>query len=95
MKDLHPEVKISLLHHYLFIWITLMEFSLRSTAKAMERRKINWGSKTLHAHDLSILDDNFSKMNEAKEVLRVQGARRGLKINIKKTKSLRLGVSEW
>ena len=28
------------------------------------------------------------------EVLRVQGARIGLKINIKKTKSLRLGISE-
>ena len=35
-----------------------------------------------------------SKMNELLEVLRVQFARIGLKISIKKTKSLRLGISE-
>jgi hypothetical protein len=34
------------------------------------------------------------KMNELLEVLQVQGARIGLKINVKKTKSLRLGISE-
>ena len=33
-------------------------------------------------------------MNEFLEVLRIQGARIGLKINVKKTKSLRLGISE-
>ena len=33
-------------------------------------------------------------MNEFLEVLRVQGAKIGLKINLKKTKSLRLGISE-
>ena len=33
-------------------------------------------------------------MNELLEVLRVQGARIGLEINVKKTKSLRLGISE-
>ena len=33
-------------------------------------------------------------MNEYLEVLRVQGARIGLTINVKKTKSLRLGISE-
>ena len=33
-------------------------------------------------------------MNELLEVFRVQGARIGLKINVKKTKSLRLGISE-
>ena len=33
-------------------------------------------------------------MNEFLEVLRVQGARIGLKINVKKTKSLRLRISE-
>ena len=33
-------------------------------------------------------------MNEFLEVLRVQGARIGLKVNVKKTKSLRLGISE-
>ena len=33
-------------------------------------------------------------VNEFVEVLRVQGARIGLKINLQKTKSLRLGISE-
>ena len=33
-------------------------------------------------------------MNELLEVLRVQGARIGLKINVKKTKLLRLGILE-
>ena len=33
-------------------------------------------------------------MNELLEVLRVQGARIGLKINVMKTKSLRLGITE-
>ena len=33
-------------------------------------------------------------MNEFLEVLRVQGARIGLQINVKKIKSLRLGISE-
>ena len=36
----------------------------------------------------------MSKINELLEVLRIQGARIGLKINIKKTKSLRLGISQ-
>ena len=36
----------------------------------------------------------MSKMNELSEVLQVQGARISLKINVKKTKSLRLGISE-
>ena len=31
-----------------------------------------------------ILDESLSKMNELLEVLRVQGARLGLKINVKK-----------
>ena len=43
---------------------------------------------------LSILDESVSKINELLEVLRVQGARIGLNINVKKTKSLRLGISE-
>ena len=59
---------------------------------------IKWGGKTLldlyYADDLSILDESVSKMNEVLEVLRVQGAKIGLKINVKKTKSLRLGISE-
>ena len=48
------------------------------------------GWKTLldldYADDLTILDESVSKMNEFLEVLRVQGARIGLKINLKKTK---------
>ena len=47
-----------------------------------------------YADDLSILDESVSKMNELLEVLRVQDSRIGLKINVRKTKSLRLGISE-
>ena len=47
-----------------------------------------------YAGDLSILGQNVSKVNELLEVLRVQGARIGLKINVKNAKSLRLGISE-
>ena len=43
--------------------------------------------------DLSIPNQNVNKMNEP-EVLRVQGARTGFKINVRKTKSLNLGISE-
>ena len=43
---------------------------------------------------LSILDDSENKMNEFLEVLRVHGTRIGSKINVKKNKSLRLGISE-
>ena len=81
-----------------FVWIVLMDFVLRSTGKAMEDHKIKWRWKTLldidYADNLSILDESVSKMNEFLEVLRVQGVRIGLKINVKKTKSLRLGISE-
>ena len=59
-----------------------MDFVLRSTGKAIGDKGIKWG------------DESVSKMNELSEVLRVQGARIGLKINVKKTKSLRLGISE-
>ena len=47
-----------------------------------------------YTHDLSILDESVSKMNELLEVLRVQGAIIGLSINVKKTKSLWQGISE-
>ena len=47
-----------------------------------------------YAGDLSILDESLSKMDEFLEVLWVQGAKIGLKINDKKTKSLRLGIRE-
>ena len=46
-----------------------------------------------YADDLSILNENISKQNEPSEVLQVQYAK-SLKINVKKTKSLRLGISE-
>ena len=60
-----------------------------------EQRKgdhgLKWGGKTLpdldYASDLSILDESVSNMNEFLEVLRVQGARIGLKINVKNTYS--------
>ena len=81
-----------------FIWIILMDFVLRSIGKAIGDHGIKWGGRTLldldYADDLSILDDSVCKMNEFLEVLRVQGAKIGLKINVKKTKSLRLGISE-
>ena len=67
-----------------------MDFVLRSTGKAMGDHGIIWGGKTLldldYADNLSIIDENVSKMNELLEVLRVQDARIGLKINFKKTK---------
>ena len=56
------------------------------------------GSKVLlrldYADDLIILDESVSRMNAFLEVLRFQSARKGLKINVKKTRSLRLGISE-
>ena len=73
-------------------------FVLRSTGKTIGDHGIKWGGKTLldldYADDLSILDESVSKMNEFLEILRVRGARIGLKINVEKTKSLRLGTSE-
>ena len=75
-----------------------MDFVLRSIGKAIVDHKIKWGGKTLldlyYADDLSILVESVSKMNEHLEFLRVKGARIGLKINVKKTKSLWLGLSE-
>ena len=47
-----------------------------------------------YADDLRILDEKVSKMKEFLEVLRVKGTRTDLKINVKKTKSLGLGISE-
>ena len=82
----------------LFIWTILMGFVLRSTGKAMGDYGIKLREKTIlnldYAHDLSILGESLSKMNEFLQVLRVQAARIGLKINVKKTKSLRIGISE-
>jgi hypothetical protein len=81
-----------------FIWIILMDFVLRSTGKVMGDRRIKWGGKSILDLDcadyLSILDESLSKINELLEVLQVHGATIGLKINLKKTKSLMLGISE-
>ena len=72
----------------LFLWMILVDFVLRSTGKAMGDHGNQWGGKTLlsldYADDLSILDESVSNMNELLEVLRVQAARIGLKIIVKK-----------
>jgi hypothetical protein len=69
-----------------------------STGKALGEHKIEWGGKTFlqldYADDLSIVDESLSKMNELLEILRVLGARIGLRINAKKIKLIRLGISE-
>ena len=76
-----------------FISIILMDFVLRSTCKAIGEYKIKWGEKIIlyldYYDDLSILDESVSIINALLEVLRVQGARTGLKINAKKNKPLR------
>ena len=81
-----------------FMWIIFMDFVLRKTGKAMGYHRIKCRGNTFldldYADDLRILDENLRKMNKVLEVLQVQGARIGLKINVKKTKSLRLGISE-
>ena len=73
-----------------------MDLVLRSTRKVMGDHGIKRGGKTLldldYAGNLSILDESVSKMNELLEVLQVQGARIGLKINVTKTNSLRLEI---
>ena len=43
---------------------------------------------------MSVLDTNIIKITEFVGVLRVRGARIGLAINVKKTKSLIRGISE-
>ena len=86
-QDLSRVVFYSPLHG--FQWIILMDFVLRSTGKTMGDHGIKWGGKTLldldYIDDLSILDKSLSKVDELLEVLRIQGARLGLKINVKKT----------
>ena len=76
----------------------MIDFVLRSTGKEVGDHGIKWGGKPHlyldYADDLGILDESVSKINEFLEVLRVHGATIGLKINVKKTKSLRLGISE-
>ena len=57
-------------------------------SKGNGRTRINWESKKLldlyYANDFSTLDENVSELNEFIEVLRAQGTRIGLKINVKK-----------
>ena len=81
-----------------FIWIILMDFVLRSTGKGIGEHGIKCEGNTFldldYADDLSTLDESVSKMNELLGVLRVESARIGLKINVKKTKSQRLGIIE-
>ena len=71
-------------------------FCLKKARKGNERPRNQMGRKNSSGllDDLSILDESGSKMNEILEVLRIQGARIGLQINVKKTKSLRLAISE-
>ena len=78
-----------------------MDLVLMSRAKTMQEHGNKRGNKTSPRHrlcdDLSMklnLDENVSKMNEFLKVSCFQGARVGLKINVKKTMSLRLGISE-
>ena len=76
----------------------MIDFVLRSTGKAKGDHEIKFGVKNLldldYADDLNILDESVSKTNEFLKVLQVQGAWIGLKINVKKTKSIKLGISE-
>jgi hypothetical protein len=64
----------------------------------MGEHRVKWRNKTLidldYADNLSILDENVGKMNTILKILQVHGARIGLKINLEKNKSLRLGISE-
>ena len=46
-----------------------------------------------YAHDLSFFDKKVSKMPEFLEFLRAQGVWIGFKIDVKKNKSLRLGIT--
>ena len=75
-----------------------MDFVLSSTGKVVDNYGIMWGGKTFQdldfVDDLSILDESLRKMNELSEVFGVQGPRKGLKINLKKTKLQKLGISE-
>ena len=71
---------------------------LKEHLKGNGKPQNQMGRKTLlnldYPDNLSILDETLSKMNDHLEVLRFQVARIGLKINVIKTKLLRLGVIE-
>ena len=57
-----------------------------------------WKVKTLidldHADDLNVLHKNVSTMSEFLDVLKVFGRGKGLEINVKKIKPLRLGINK-
>ena len=53
---------------------------------SFEANRLGLNRNQVVLDNLSIIDENVSKMNELLEVLRVQDARIGLKINFKKTK---------
>ncbi|XP_065564259.1 DDB1- and CUL4-associated factor 13-like [Artemia franciscana] len=60
-------------------------------------RRLAGSTQDTRVYESAVIDvknENVSKMNELLEVSRVQDARIGLKITVKKTKSLRLGRSE-
>jgi len=73
-------------------------FRLKEHRKGNGRPRNQIGRKTLldldYADDLNILDESVSKMDKILEVSRIRSARIGLKINAKKTKSLRPEKSE-
>ena len=57
---------------FLFTWIILIDFVLKSTGKAMGNHGIKWWKKNSidldFADDLSILDESVSKTNEPLEI---------------------------
>ena len=69
-----------------------MGFVLKNKAKAMGKLGIRRETKTLpdlhYVDDLSVNDKNTGKMNDFLEVLRAQGTRIGLKINVMKSNRL-------
>jgi hypothetical protein len=70
----------------------------RSTRKSMGEHGTNRGGPMFldldYGDHLSMLDESENKKNGLLEVLRIQGVRISLKINIKKTKLLRRRISE-
>ena len=66
------------------------EVCFKEHRKGNGRPRSKWGGKTLldldYSEDLSNLDESVNKMNEHLKVLRVQDAKIGLKISVKKTK---------
>ena len=78
-----------------FIW---NDFALRTIVKATGEHEIKWEGKTFldldYSDDLSVLDKDISKISEFSEVVKVEAARKGLKFNIKKIKSLTKGIDK-